>query len=57
MKYLELADKYISITNEIGYIENIMEKDKDLKFKRKLIQLRKEQKELEEKIDYENKCY
>lgn len=55
MEYLSLVNKYTAITNEIGYIENVMKKDNDLKFKRKLSQLRKEQKELKEKIDDENK--
>lgn len=54
MGYLELADKYTAITKEIGYIEKLMKKDKDLKYPRKLSQLRKEQKELAAKIDEYN---
>lgn len=54
MGYLELADKYTTITKEIGYIEKLMKKDKDLKYPRKLSQLRQEQKELRDRLDEYN---
>lgn len=54
MGYLELVDNYTSITKEIGFIEKLMRRDNDLALKRKLSQLRKEQKELRDKIDEYN---
>ena len=54
MGYLELKRKQISITREIGYIEELMKKDEDLALGRKLKQLRKEQKEIAKQIDEYN---
>lgn len=54
MGYLELVDNYTSITKEIGFIEKLMRKDNDLALKRKLSQLRKEQKELRDRLDEYN---
>ena len=54
MGYLEFADKYTAITKEIGYIEKLMKKDKDLKYTRKLEALRREQKKLSKKLDEYN---
>lgn len=54
MGYLELVNKYTAITNEIGYIEELMKKDKDLALKRKLKGLREAQAEAKREIDMYN---
>lgn len=54
MGYLELVNKYIAITNEIGYIEELMKKYKDLALKRKLNGLREAQAEAKREIDMYN---
>lgn len=54
MGYLELVDKYIAITNEIGYIEKLMKKYKDLALKKMLKRLREEQSEVKREIDRYN---
>lgn len=54
MGYLELVNKYTAITNEIGYIEELMKKDKDLALKRKLKGLREAQAEVKREIDMYN---
>lgn len=54
MGYLELVDKYTSVTREIGYIEDLIKKDEDLALVRKLKQLRREQRDLGKKIDEYN---
>lgn len=54
MKYIQLADKYISITTEITYLEDLIKRDNDLALVRKLEQLRLEQKEVASLIDEYN---
>lgn len=54
MGYLELVNKYITITSEIGYIEELMKKYKDLALKRMLKRLREEQSEVKREIDRYN---
>lgn len=54
MKYSELRGKYTTITSEIGHIKENMIKDNDLALKRKIDQLRKEQKEIGRMIDEYN---
>lgn len=54
MGYLELVDKYTSVTREIGYIEDLIKKDEDLALVRKLKQLRREQRDLGKKINEYN---
>lgn len=54
MGYLELVNKYTAITNEIGYIEELMKKYKDLALKRMLKRLREEQSEVKREIDRYN---
>lgn len=54
MGYLDLVSKYTKITSEIGYIEELMKKDKDLALVRKLETLRVEQKDLKYQIDKYN---
>ena len=54
MGYLEMTSRYIAITKEIGFLEKQMKRDKDLSVKRKLKDLRKEQKKLQRKLDKYN---
>ncbi|MDO4778525.1 MAG: hypothetical protein Q4A42_03105 [Tissierellia bacterium] len=52
MGYLELVNKFTAITNEIGYIEDLM--TKDIALKRKLERLREAQAEAKREIDMYN---
>ena len=54
MKDIQLADKYIRITTEIAYVEDLIKHDSDLALVRQLEQLRKEQKEVASLIDEYN---
>ncbi|MGY3775798.1 hypothetical protein [Helcococcus sueciensis] len=54
MKYFQLADKYIRITTEITYLEDLIKSDNDLALVRQLEQLRLDQKEIASMIDEYN---
>ncbi|MDO4605499.1 MAG: hypothetical protein Q4B23_05945 [Helcococcus sp.] len=54
MKYIQLADKYIRITTEITYLEDLIKSDNDLALVRQLEQLRLDQKEIASMIDEYN---
>lgn len=54
MKYFQLADKYIRITTEITYLEDLIKSDNDLDLVRQLEQLRLDQKEFASMIDEYN---
>ena len=54
MGYLELVNNYTSTTMKIKYVQELMKKDKNLDFMRKIEQLREEQKHLAGKIDEYN---
>ena len=54
MKYIQLADKYIRITTEITYLEDLVKSDNDLALVRQLEQLRLDQKEIASMIDEYN---
>lgn len=54
VKYIQLADKYIRITTEITYLEDLVKSDNDLALVRQLEQLRLDQKEIASMIDEYN---
>lgn len=54
MRHFQLADKYMRITTEITYLEDLIKCDNDLALVRKLEQLRLEQKEVASMIDEYN---
>lgn len=58
MGYLEMTNRYITISERIGHLEGQQRSgDTDLSVAQEIINLRKEQRELKDKIDTYNMKY